>query len=426
MTSPIDVVGTVTLTPAQAHQVWNWTLSRQGLHPDLRLTSVTQVADAALGLHAARLPSPYATVLARTRTPDIALDLLRPRTGQPPLITLRCMRKTLHTLPPHLAGPAHTATVHYRLRDAERLALTSGIPVPVLDAATRAVLAVLADGPLHHRAIETALTGTHGARPRPTGPPLSVTAVRVALKLAWERGTLTYLNRSGCWNTERRTFALTASAHPTLGLADVSDPAGVPGAADVDARRAATRALVVAYFDRYGPATVQDVMWWAALSRTAVTTAMNHPTLAWVEVHTPWATAPAYLPAHRWEAFTTTDPATHTTGLNLLAHEDVALKAYAQTRARYLHSLHPRQAFNQIGEALPTILVNGHVHGTWAWDTRTRSVTPHLARGRTTRALTAAVTALTDALHAGWRDPTRTPRLPDPTHPDQAPLTPVH
>ncbi|WP_045877739.1 hypothetical protein [Pseudofrankia sp. DC12] len=42
-------VGTVTLAADQARQVWNWTLSRQGLHPDRRLTSAAEISHAALG-----------------------------------------------------------------------------------------------------------------------------------------------------------------------------------------------------------------------------------------------------------------------------------------------------------------------------------------------------------------------------------------
>jgi hypothetical protein len=37
----------------------------------------------------------------------------------------------------------------------------------------------------------------------------------------------------------------------------------------------------------------------------------------------------AYMAAARYEQFTAADPNTHTTGLHLIAHEDVALKAYA-------------------------------------------------------------------------------------------------
>ena len=40
------------------------------------------------------------------------------------------------------------------------------------------------------------------------------------------------------------------------------------------------------------------------------------------------------------------------TGVQLLAHEDTALKAYFQTRPRYLAGLPQRRMFNWISEAL--------------------------------------------------------------------------
>jgi hypothetical protein len=372
--------GPRTLAPDQARKLWNWTLYRQGLHPDHRLSTVTDVSHASLGLHAARLPSPYATVLARVGDPRVALTLLAHQDG---LTTLRCMRKTLHLLPLDLAAAAHAATAHYRTRDAVRLAHNVGVPAATLTQLTRQLTLLLTDGPLRHRQIETALTSAQ----------LSVAAIRVAMKLAWERGDLTYLNQSGCWNQEHRTFALTHDTHPDLNI--TMNPT------------AATKALMEAYFDRYGPATIKDAMWWSALSRSAITTAMNASETAWLQVTTPWTSSPAYLPARRYEQFLDADPTTHTTGLNLLAHEDVALKAYFETRDRYLNRLPARQAFNQIGEALPTIVIDGLVHGTWTWNPTTRAVTTTLTPGqskRRTRHVRDASETLTDALRAGWRE----------------------
>ncbi|WP_344829589.1 DNA glycosylase AlkZ-like family protein [Nonomuraea dietziae] len=74
------------------------------------------------------------------------------------------------------------------------------------------------------------------------------------------------------------------------------------------------------------------------------------------------------MSAQRFAEFTVADDADCATGVNLLAHEDVALKAYFETRRRYLGDLPAAAAFNQIGEVLPTILLNGRVVGTWTWD----------------------------------------------------------
>jgi hypothetical protein len=45
---------------------------------------------------------------------------------QASLLTLRCMRKTLHTLPLPLAAAAHAATLRFRDRDACRAVLNAG------------------------------------------------------------------------------------------------------------------------------------------------------------------------------------------------------------------------------------------------------------------------------------------------------------
>ncbi|WP_462189175.1 MULTISPECIES: DNA glycosylase AlkZ-like family protein [unclassified Frankia] len=381
--------GAVTLTADQASYLWNWTLTRQGLHPDHRLSSVAEIAYAGLGLHAARLPSPFATVLARAASPEAATSLFAPQSG---LTTLRCMRKTLHLLPLDLAAVAHAATARYRLRDAARMAVNAGVSQPVVTRVTRLLMRLLAGGPVPVRQIEAVLTAC--------GEP--VAAVRVAVKTAWEQGLLTYLNQSGCWNAERRAFALTSDVHPGL------DVAQDPGKA--------TRTLVYAYFDRYGPANLKDATWWSALSRTAITAALNASDAEWLEVTTPWSPARAYMTTARYEQFLAADPAAYTSGLHLLAHEDVALKAYFETRERYLGGLPTEQAFNQIGEALPTIVLDGQVQGTWAWHPVTRTVIPTVVRNRTalTRGVAAAADTLTAALRTGWRDRTPTAVRHDP------------
>lgn len=106
--------------------------------------------------------------------------------------------------------------------------------------------------------------------------------------------------------------------------------------------------------------------------------------------------------------------------MNLLAHEDIALKAYFETRSRYLRTLPARAAFNQIGEVLPTICHHGRVIGTWTWDEHTRRVTPRITPARTARTLREAVRMraeeLTRILRAGWTSA----RTMDARAPDQA------
>jgi hypothetical protein len=94
--------------------------------------------------------------------------------------------------------------------------------------------------------------------------------------------------------------------------------------------------------------------------------------------------------------------------VHFLAHEDVALKAYAETRTRYLGGVAERAAFNQVGEALPAVVVGGRVVGTWSWDVRRRTVRCVYHRtgvGPPDRAaIRAAATRVTAGLRRGYDD----------------------
>jgi hypothetical protein len=347
------------LDEAGAARAWNWILARQGLADGRRLSNAAEIADAALGLHAARLPSPYAIVAARASEPAVAGSLFTAPV-RAALLTVRCMRKTLHALPLPLAAAAHAATLRFRDRDAQRSVYNAGYLPGAIEAAVYELGALLQDGPLPYRAIEALLSGA--AR--------EVRAARLAVKVAWERGVIAYVNASNSWDREARTFALTASAYPGLDLSLTRDQAAT--------------ALVAAYFHRYGPATIRDAAWWSGLSATDVTTALRRGQRPLVTVATPWSTRPCLMFADQAAEATSHEEAA---GVQLLAHEDPALKAYHETRDRYLAGLPQQRAFNQIGEALPTITVNGIVTGTWSWDNRSRDIIVRILPGKTAPAV---------------------------------------
>lgn len=349
-----------TLDEDTSRRLWNWTLRRQGLSDRTRLDSVEAIAYAALGLHAARLPSPFATVAARS-TEDRVTHTLFDQAVRERIMTVRCMRKTLHTLPLDLAAAAHAATRHFRERDALRATANAGEELTAVRATADDLASLLdADGPLHHREIERRLS--HRGIP--------VSRVRLALKLAWEQGTLAYANTSPTWNRETRTFALTKQAYPEVNFG-------------LD-RQTATTALTEAYFDRYGPASLRDAAWWSGLSRSAITAALAAGTREVMTIGVAWSSEPQVMFADRWNQFTASDPDDHSTGVNFLAHEDVALKAYFESRRRYLDDVPARRAFNRIGEVLPVILHDGHVIGTWTWEDAQGRVKTHLIGRKST------------------------------------------
>lgn len=369
-------------SPSEARRIWNAVLRRQGLAEDARLTTAVEVAHATLGLHSARLPSPFATVMARVSGSATPLGLFS-RAAREEMMTIRCMRRTLHTLPLDLVGMAHGATVHFRERAALRAATNAGVSQNALARATDEIVELLrGEGPLFHRDIETLVA--RGRRTR--------IVVRLAIKLAWERGVLVYWNTVLGWNRERRHFALTCDLYPKAVMS-------------LD-RETATRSLVEAYFDRYGPASIRDAMWWGGLSRGGVVRALSESGREVVKLQTEWTGSPLYMFRDRFVACTGQASVVNGTGLNFLAHEDVALKAYFETRARYLGTISAGCAFNSIGEVRPTILNDGQLVGTWSWDANTRRVKWRVVQGGEGPALRVPIAQqaleVENTLRLGW------------------------
>ena len=307
-----------------AARTWNWILSRQGLADSRRLSSAWQVADTALGLHASRLPSPYAIVAARTADSAVPASLF---TGpvRASLLTVRCMRKTLHTLPLPLAAAAHIATLRFRDRDARRAVLNAGCTMAAVDRLADQLCALLRDGPLPHREIETLWpTRSGGTR-----------AGRLAIKVAWERGTIAYINAATSLESRGQDLRPDSVAYPALDLSLHPRPGrhrtGHRLLRPLRAGDPPRRHLVV------GPVSDRHHHRAAGTGRPLVAVA------------TPWSEDPCLMfadQAERERRQRRSPP-----GVQFLAHEDTALKAYSQTRSRYLGGLPQRRAFNQIGEA---------------------------------------------------------------------------
>jgi hypothetical protein len=127
-----------------------------------------------------------------------------------------------------------------------------------------------------------------------------------------------------------------------------------------------------------------------------------------------WSDSTFYMFRDRFEEFQDEREKCHVrreTALNFLAHEDVALKAYFESRSRYLNGVRADAAFNQIGEVLPTILFGGMVVGTWAWERKAKRASWQVIPGRlpteVRRQVVAGIKGLSDGLQAGYVDSCR-------------------
>lgn len=313
---------------------------RTGLAPSFGLPSVADVAQATVGIHAARTVSPHPIALSRLRASD-DVDALRLRPLESGVVRIRCMRKTLHYLPLEFAPVAHGATVRYRMRDAVTLASKLMEPAS-LKQAEELLLSELWDSWVAQADLERFFRQNDA---------FSVQAWRAALKCLWECGLVVCHNAAPFWCQERREYRATEAYFG-------SDLFNALSEAEAE------HLLVSAYIDSYAPATLRDIMWWSGLSGQRVSSALSR-VKDLLEVSVPWTPASVFVRRdqldHLRSAPSTPD------WIRLVGHEEVTFKAYFETRSRFVSESNYARLFNQIGEARPAVVMNGVACGVWEW-----------------------------------------------------------
>ncbi|GAA1619354.1 hypothetical protein GCM10009789_86380 [Kribbella sancticallisti] len=344
----------IQLTPGQERQ---WTLSRHGFG-SLPAAGSEDAAERHMGLHAARLLTPYVSLHARDRTflPEDLQAALRTRRS---LIKLRCMRRTLHILTPEDALIAHTATLPQR-RGAYLAELRrQGLSTTAWHRYRAAALEVLATGPVEYRTLVATVPKEHRVR---GGSTVAKQLAVLAVKSLWEDGALSALNESASMHHEVKVFLLASNHHPDIDLT-------IPGLSYHEA----IQRLILRYFGCYGPATFRDFVWWSGVkmsdARTALQVCLPLLTSIRLESHE----SVMYARASDEDALRRTAelPPTHTV---LTAYEDPSLKGYHESRRRYVSDDAYDRLFNSIGEARGSVLVGGSVAAIWTWNRPRRKV----------------------------------------------------
>jgi len=335
------------------HFCWN----KQRLMPPASAQTVVAAANHVVGLHAARLSSPY--VAAACRVANFTPSMLRQAwLNNRELVKLRCMRGTLHLLTHTNARHAHLATLRARETACRRTFATLGLSARKIDSTRARVIAELERAPASPNELERRLARA--------GVPVECS--RAVLKHLWEQGVVALLDSATSWQSERRQFALTSRAYPGLQL----------GEGD---RREARNQLVALYFRAFGPASLTDAAWWTGLGSKAVLMALEETGERLARVHVTERTSEEelILPEDQLDDLYTHEAAP-LLWIQLLAHEDPSLKAYYGTRWRYVDQADYSQLFNAIGEARASIMIDGRYAGLWMWNRRDRSIELTLTR----------------------------------------------
>lgn len=213
--------------------------------------------------------------------------------------------------------------------------------------------------------------------------------VRLTIKWLWESGELCYRNTADSLHRERREFDLTQVALPGLLLDHVDPPRAI-------------RLLLRRYLAAFGPASIEDFLWWSGLTRGEITPAVAALASELIDVRLEgYPHALVMLAEHEPELRAVAPlPDNH---VALLAYEDPALKGYFTTRHRYVDEWHRTVLFNTIGEVRASITLAGRCVGTWQFNKISRAIdyclyTP--TRSSLRRVIIGELDAMTDFLRS--------------------------
>lgn len=313
---------------------------------------ISSVVSNLVGLHSARLITPYATLIPRVKNFDPS-DLTNELFVNNNLIKLRCMRKTLHTVSLDLAPIVHQSTKKIRLSICKGIYKKLDISEYKISKVKEIILESIQYIDLSSKEIENYVLKNSNT---------SLLVTRAILKELWENGIICYNNKSDYWGKESRAYSLTSRKYPSLILTKITISE-------------AQKSLVMMHIKCYGPVTEKDISWWSGLSISTIKNCIQSLNKSITKVTVKNLKGVFFIHSSDLENIRNI---VFPNKITLLAYEDPSLKGYYESRERYIVPKFYKNLFNPIGEARASILKNGTIVGIWSWDKKRSDITTSL------------------------------------------------
>ena len=324
-------------------QVNGFVLHKQHLPPPTHSASIVETVQGVGGLHATGATVPYLSLWAR-KTAFTKEELHRALYEQRSLAKVLCMRNTLFVLPKDLLPVAYQATKKRRKALLGRYLRHHAITDDEYERACAMVADLLTSGPRTTAEIKQRLSDT---------------SMGVMVDLMPDDWRLVRARPRGSWRSNLHQYAPFESWFPDVQLDSLS-------------QRDAQAELVRHYLSAFGPATEQDVAWWAGLALKEVRQALELLGDSVVKSKVEGVEGTFLLPAHDLDRLERWDRAARSE-LILLPGLDPYIMGYKE-RSRFLHPCKYGKVFDRAGNALPTVLHDGRVIGVWIEDSKRRAL----------------------------------------------------
>lgn len=343
-------------------QVNQYLLHKQHLAEGAKSSSVLEVVEDLLGLHATSSQTPYLSLLARMkRFTKKMLDaqLYEKKT----LARIRGMRGTLFIVPRESIALVHRATradfdirtyLHNWGLPQREFQELAGCITKLLSSGSRTIHELKRQIPLMLRSCRVRQLQRRQGRVIYSRSSLAaaLTALEAegkiySLKDPGRLAQLAALPASEAGEINR--YALLQKDFPDVDLE----------AYTVDEARSL---LLQRYLTAYGPATLKDMAWWLSITQKQVQAALQPFAKELVELEIPELGRGFWMLGEDLENLKRLKPSKETQ-IVLLPYEDMYLKGY-KLRARLIVPKLEKRAYPG-GSARPTVIVNGRVIGVW-------------------------------------------------------------
>lgn len=318
---------------------------RHRLHPTGRIDSVPDIADALVALHSSDPVSVFLSVAARSDGLNVA-DIEQAMYDDRSVVRHHAMRRTLWVMTPQVAEVAHAACTRKIAAAERRRSAKAAEDADWFDRAVDEVVAVVA---LHERPIQTREIGE--LRPALVRPivfgagsnhetPLSA-HTRAALVAAFD-GSIVRTRPAGTWVASQYAWTDT--------------PRWIDIDWDAHDERTAATELVRRWLERFGPGTLDDIVWWSGMTKTAVRRSLEHLAAAEVRLASGagWCLADDVAETDASSPWAALLPALDPTAMGW------------KQRGWYLDPGTEQRVTDRNGNIGPTVWADGRVVGGWA------------------------------------------------------------
>ena len=233
----------------ELNKVNEFIFTKHNIVPGTQLDSIEDVVRNHLGLHSARIGTPYVTLCSRLRQykPNMLTSkLYKERT----LIKMRCVRTTLHITSKDIAPILFKATLDMRLSECILFFKRNNIPLNNIDHLKNKINSKFNRNPLLASEIEKWIISEIKDE---IPPKIQKEYAKKVLKYIWEKGVLSYYNAASSWENEDRRYVLTSSFYPDIKFEKYRPDE-------------AKELLIIEYIKKFGPVTIKDIAWWSGLS----------------------------------------------------------------------------------------------------------------------------------------------------------------